>query len=97
VVAFYGINRAFFQFFFIKPQKKSEFWRVVVVQSSKQMVLALLRYLERHSQNLSNPTAISLWRDSVLFIIGAILLYFADEKKGQSEIEFLRLNKGKSG
>jgi len=48
-----------------------------------------------YSANIASRTGIA--SVSILFIAGAILLYFVDEKKGQSEVEFLRLNKGKPG
>jgi len=62
------------------------------------VIIGSVGLLVRHagySANIASRTGIA--SVSILFIVGAILLYFVDEKKGQSEVEFLRLNKGKSG
>lgn len=45
-----------------------------------------------YSSNLASRIGIS--SVGLLFIAGAILLYFVDEQKGQKEVEYLRLQKG---
>ncbi|MBL7136433.1 MAG: MFS transporter [Candidatus Marinimicrobia bacterium] len=59
------------------------------------VIMGSVGLLVRHagySANIASRTGIA--SISILFIAGAILLYFVDEEKGQSEVEFLRLNRG---